>query len=137
MLRPGPDAEAERFAVSLTDTLARIPGHVSLDPARVLATWHEVRPAYEDGSVELERLAARLGARRYVSGSFLTMGADEVRVELSLREVGRDEVLYVRRASGTLPNMRFLLEDLGSGLAEYLRGEAAGRGLAPVDDVAS
>ncbi len=124
--------EAERVAVTLADTLTRIPGHAPLDPSRVLTAWRDRHPSWEN-SAEMERFAAGFGAERYVTGSLIQLGESEVRVNLTLREVGQTPALYTRHGSGTLEGVRPLIENLAGGLAEYLRGEAVGRGFAGSD----
>jgi DNA-binding SARP family transcriptional activator len=122
-------SEAERSALLLADTLARVPGHVPLDPDTVLATWRRAGTVSGKGPPETERVAVGLGAERYVTGSFLQVTPSEVQVELTLRQVGRREAVYVRGGSAPREEVASLIQSLAGSLAEYLRGEAAGRGV--------
>jgi len=127
-------SETERFALILGDTLTGIPGHRRLDPALVLNAWREASTPPGQEPRDLERFAAGLGATRFVTGSVIEVAESEVRVALALREVGRATALYERQSSGSRREARAVLENLAGGLAEFLRGEAAGRGLTPPAD---
>jgi len=122
-------ADAHRLTLVLADTLAVVPGQRLLEPGRVLAAWHKAAAISGTGDPPPDRFASGIGAGRYVTGSIIEVGRSEVRVEVSLREVGRQPAIYVTRGSAAPKGVGAVLEGMAGNLAEYLRGEAAGRGL--------
>jgi hypothetical protein len=118
--------EAERFALTLADTLDGVPDHVAVAPGRVMSAWHRAASSSE-GAPAPDRFAAEAGAVRYLTGSLVEVDPAGVRAELSLRQVGLPHALYARHTTASPGELRAALESLAGGLAEYLRGEAAGR----------
>lgn len=122
-------AQAARLTLVLADTLSVVPGQLLIEPGRVLAAWHDAVGTSGRGTPTPERFAAGMGAGRYVTGSIVEVGTSEARVEVSLREVGGQSTIYVTHGSAAPEGVGPLLESMAGDLAEYLRGEAAGRGL--------